>query len=322
MDRLIALRDHIHAFGLRRVKISSLLLVLLLVILLTVLIFLFFFLQGRSPGVILLPDFHPNLPEYAYSFFGQGDKLLSKPMDLALSGNRVYVTDTMNQCVKVFAHNGDYLFEFGSRGPEEGQFEYPYGLAVSDQGEIFVADSHTGKISVFNDQGSFLRYFGHEAEALTQPAEMLFHRGKLYVANLDPASVLVFDAASGEHLSTIGRPGSGEGELSYPNALTLGEDGNLYVSDTGNNRIQVFSTDGNYLKVFTDDIDNPRGLAFDSFGRLLVASKLMNEIVVLDRHGNVVDRLGSNHLNLPNGLALDGKGGVFVTDLISVVVFK
>ncbi len=322
MSQLAALRDHIHTLGMRRVKISSLLLVLLSVILLTVLIFLLFFLQGRSPGVTLLPDFQPNLPNYAYSFFGHGDKLLSKPMDLALSGNRVYVTDTMNQCVKVFAYNGDYLFEFGSQGAGEGQFEYPYGIAVSEQKEIFVADSHAGKISVFDDQGSFLRYFGLEAAALTQPAGMLFHQGKLYVANLDPASILVFDAVTGEHLSTIGRPGSGEDELAYPNALAMGRDGNLYVSDTGNNRIQVFSVDGNHVKVFFDNIDNPRGLAFDSFGRLFVASKLVNEIVVLDQQGKVVERLGSSHLNLPNGLALDGKGGVFVTDLISVVVFN
>ena len=138
MTQLIALRDHIHTLGLRRVKVSSLLLVLLSVILLTVLIFLLFFLQGRSPAVTLLPDFQPRLPAYAYSFFGQGDKLLSKPMDLALSGNRIYVTDTMNQCIKVFAHNGDYLFEFGSYGADEGQFKYPYGITVSDQGEVLL----------------------------------------------------------------------------------------------------------------------------------------------------------------------------------------
>ncbi len=319
-----AVLGNLQTFGRRRMKMAPFMMAVSGALMLTLIIFLVFFLQGRAPDFNPLPSFRPGVPEYSYSIFGPGEKMLFKPMGIAVSGNRIYVTDTMNHRVQVFAPNGDHIFDFGSYGTAPGELNFPYGIAVSNR-EIFVADSYNGDISVFDDQGNFLRFFGQRAVELNNPAGLLFHQGKLFVTNMDPGYIMIFDPATEELLEIFGGAGDAEGGLSFPNALAAGPDGNLYVSDTANHRIQIYSPQGDFVRTLVDSsgiVDSPRGLAFDNHGRLMVVNKMYSDVVILDNNGEAIGNFGNGIFNFPNGLAVDGKGGVYVTDHISVLFFQ
>ncbi|MBS4022701.1 MAG: 6-bladed beta-propeller [Dethiobacter sp.] len=306
-------------FGRRKVKVGSFSLVLALALLLNISIFMALYLVGRPPRATFLPTFGPPKLNYSFSIMGEADKMLVKPMGIRIEGNRIYVSDTLNRRIQVFNLDGGYLFDFGEDGTGPGEFQFPYGIEVAPSGEIFVSDFYNGDISVFDKNGYFLRYFALYTDMLIQPSGLLISGGKMYVTNLSPGYVLVFDLASEELLNIIGA-----GELDFPNDLTRGPDGNLYISDTGNDRIQVYTPDGDLVRTLAVDsqlVTNPRGLVFGARGELYVVSKLNNEVVILDNSGNFAGSFGDDIFNLPNGIAVDRKGRVYVTDHISVVVF-
>lgn len=88
------------------------------------------------------PDQQPGL------FFG--------PRDIAVTGDRIYVTDTGNERVQVFALDGTFITAFGGYGEGNGQFIEPTGIAVAPDGSIWVADSGNARLQQFNAEGAFI----------------------------------------------------------------------------------------------------------------------------------------------------------------------
>jgi uncharacterized protein (TIGR03663 family) len=88
------------------------------------------------------PDQQPGL------FFG--------PRDIAVTGDRIYITDTGNERVQVFAMDGTFIAAFGGFGEGEGQFVEPTGIAVAPDGTIWVADSGNARLQQFDAEGSFI----------------------------------------------------------------------------------------------------------------------------------------------------------------------
>merc|ERR1712113_1277591 len=107
--------------------------------------------------------------------------------------------------LQIFDVNGKVLTTFGSEGTEEGQFKFPRGVAVDEQGFIFVADSGNNRIQIFNPDGTFLRAFGRwgqndgefkglEGIAVNSKGNILVQTGKIIVFrsfNNNPSQCIV-----------------------------------------------------------------------------------------------------------------------------------
>lgn len=78
------------------------------------------------------------------------------PRDIAVTDDRIYVTDTGNERVQVFAIDGTFVTAFGGYGEEDGQFIEPTGIAIAPDGEIWVADSGNARLQVFDTEGLWL----------------------------------------------------------------------------------------------------------------------------------------------------------------------
>lgn len=192
--------------------------------------------------------------EHIQSIGRKGSKSgeFDRPRSLAItSEGNIVVADTGNQRVQVFTSDGEYLFTFGELGKGPGQFKGPHGLAVDHKNNIFVADLYNHRIQVFDESGNFLKSFGKE--------------GKL------------------------------EGELSEPRAIAFtpptepGEAGNLLVAEMENQRVSMFSCDGQYLLAYGQndrDVDIscfgcPSGVTVDQDGRIYVSDSKLNVIHIL-----------------------------------------
>jgi DNA-binding beta-propeller fold protein YncE len=269
-------------------------------------------------------------PSFTQSFYGDFDSPLGKPMDVVKVNNNIYVSDAKGKYIQVFDQGGTPLFKFGKAGYKEGQFNFPYGITGDSKGNIYVADLYNGNISIFDAKGKFKSYFKEkDKKVISSPGGLRIFNDKLYVADIKQNKVFIFNL-EGEKLTEIGGPGIKEGQFIAPNAVTIDKDNHIYVTDSGNNRLQVFDNKGKFIRVINGSKDgkgdtillNPRGIAVDSQGTIYIVNSLSHNIYAFDKNGKREFEIGGmgsdkDKLYLPNGLFIDDRDTLFVTDTVN-----
>ena len=159
------------------------------------------------------------------------------PRDIAVANDEIYVVDTGNERVQVFALDGTFLRSWGGYGSEPSQFIEPVGIAVDPQGQIYVADSGNARISIFSNTGVPIDQWGVDAWVGNQyfePYLAFDDAGNLYASSSATGSVEVFDP-DGIPLPAI-RTVDGEA-LEQPVGLAWSPQGELLISDKGRNAV-------------------------------------------------------------------------------------
>ncbi|MGB1251069.1 MAG: flippase activity-associated protein Agl23 [Candidatus Promineifilaceae bacterium] len=222
---------------------------------------------------------------------------------------------------------------FGESGSAEGQLLNPRNVAVADDGRVYVADTGNHRIQVFNTDGSAaftIGEFGSEPGQINEPWGLTTDANFLYVADTWNGRIQKF-TLDGDFVMTFGRfeiPAEGSlGELQFygPRSIDV-HDGQLYIMDTGNHRVQIVDTEGNYIsqvgsKGFTlGQFSEPVGLAIDDKGFIYVAEAWNRRIQQLNEQlvgffEWEVDAWEGNSLDNKPYIALDESNGrVYVTD--------
>ena len=125
----------------------------------------------------------------------------------------------------------------------------------------------------------------------------------------------------GEKIRQFGSEGKGKGQFSGPCGVALDSDGCIYVSDTGNQRIQKFTFDGQYITSVTDKnlIGGLRGLKINN-NKLYVCDEDKNRILIFDRELNYITHIGGSkgsgpgQFNWPHDIAWDSSSILYVAD--------
>jgi DNA-binding beta-propeller fold protein YncE len=181
--------------------------------------------------------------------FGQGEGL-QRPTGMAVSGDRLLVSDTMGHRVLVYRvrdRGAELLFQFGGRGDGPGLFNFPVDIAVGPDGRIYVNDSMNFRVQVFDAQGKFIRALGRAGDSTgsfqRSKGVALDSDGNLYVVDALADTVQIFDSQA-RFLLNFGRPGAASGEFWLPSGLAIDQADRVYVVDSYNRRVQTFQ----YLK--------------------------------------------------------------------------
>ena len=221
----------------------------------------------------------------------------------------VFVSDIGNSQIHVFDVERKHVRTFGQHGQGEGQLKYPQGIDVSSNGQLYVANQFNHCVSVFREDGTFIRTIGQGK--LQYPKDVLVHSsGLVYVADSGNHRIAVF-SQEGELVRTIGSRGGGKGEFEWPSGVAVSPNGHhLYVSDCDNHRVQVLTLGGQYDREFgTDQLKGPRGLTVTSDGSVLVADRGNNRIAVFCKKGELVHSIAVED---PTSLAIDSRGDLLV----------
>jgi DNA-binding beta-propeller fold protein YncE len=72
----------------------------------------------------------------------------------------VYVADNQNHRIQAFTAGGSYVTQWGAQGSGDGQFVFPFGVAVDASGNIYVADQVNNRIQIFTSSGAYLAQWG------------------------------------------------------------------------------------------------------------------------------------------------------------------
>ena len=193
---------------------------------------------------------------------------------------------------------GDYVGEFCGWGDAPGQFIWVTAIAFGPDGNLYLADENTHRISTFTAEGEFLGHwgeFGSGCGQMNRPSGMAFAPdGTLVIADSLNHRIQRF-TMDGSPLDAWGMHGKGPGQFDMPWGVAVDSGGTVYVSDWRNNRVQKFEADGRFLAEFDGDstedgFSRPNGLAVD--GDLIYVCDWWNDRVqVLDADGLVIDTL-------------------------------
>ena len=152
----------------------------------------------------------------------------------------VYVTDTGNKRVLGYSPEGKQKAVWGKDGSKPGEFIEPVGIAVDANGIVYVADTGNHRVQVFDGTGAFKEewpVFGWE-EFYTEPYLAVLG-DDVYVTDSNNQRFARYTKK--EFNGTWGKSGSGSGDFNRPIGIALDGQGNVYVSDTMNHRIQKFA---------------------------------------------------------------------------------
>jgi RHS repeat-associated protein len=171
--------------------------------------------------------------------FGTGDGQVRMPTDLALDAEgNLWVADYESTRVQKFNDKGEF-----AKSISLGHLGKPWGIDVAPNGDIWVAEPWFYRVSVYNQQGERRFRFGSQGSGHGQfglPADVeVDAAGNAWVGDDVNDRVQVFNEA-GEYLSQFGESGSGEGQLEagWWLRVALGEDGDIWLTDAGNHRVQ------------------------------------------------------------------------------------
>ncbi len=231
---------------------------------------------------------------WSWGHHGSGLGQYRNPTDVAVYRNpigviNVVVVDTGNARITVLTDLGAFLEKFGRPGAGPGEYSSPWGVAVDRSGTVFVADSGNHRVQKTNAW----------TDAMTE--------------------------LSGNFLGQLGRAGKAGGELDFPTDVALDAEGNLYVVDSGNARVQKLTQNGKLLAMWGEpgtgpgQLDEPLGIALGPDGHVWVTDTKNNRVQRFDAAGRFVAQWGEpgdgpGQFFGPAGIAVDAKGLVYVVD--------
>jgi len=220
-------------------------------------------------------------PEISYDSV---PNFLKLPTGLYL-GEGIGVASNSKGDVFVYTRSGEAsrLFEFDPKGTflrEIGKglygFQMAHAVRVDPQDNIWVTDKGSDMVIKFNPEGHVVMVFGRKQEASDEGTEALKHpkpplppvdgmfrqvtdvtwdaAGNSYISDGYINSRVAKVDPNGKWLKSWGEPGDGPGQLNTPHSIAADAQGNIYVADRGNRRIQVFDSDGTLLRQIHIDV--------------------------------------------------------------------
>jgi DNA-binding beta-propeller fold protein YncE len=177
------------------------------------------------------------------------------------------------------------------------------GLAVDDDDRLFVTDVKLHHVLVFNAQHEQEASFG--ADQLLAPAGVAIDTSNrfVYVVDTQADQVVVFDADKYTLLRRMGTGGkkhslTSPGDFALPTHVAVDKEGNVYVTDTLNNRVEIFDADGGFINEFGKAGDGPgrfarpKGIAIDGDGHIWVTDEIQSRVQVFDKEGRLLLYMG------------------------------
>ena len=184
--------------------------------------------------------------------------------------------------------------------PEMPGFRKPLGITIDSNGKSYVVDQDNHTITVWDQNGTFLRRFGTHGSGdgqLSNPADIEVTQNEIYVVEKGNHRVQVFDK-NGTYLRKWGSYGTGQGELRTPLSITLGFNGSavdeVFVADWDNHGVQVYDENGTFKRFIggngsaNNQFNFASGVAIGPDGLLYAASRNHNKIKVFETNGTYV----------------------------------
>ena len=269
------------------------------------------------------------------------------------SRDNVYLMTRMDARVIVYDQDGKFLRSWG----ENIFTPRTHGIAIGPDDMVYTVDDGDHTVRKFTPEGKQLMMIGSPGKAsdtgydgktiasikrggppFNRPTDVAVSpNGDLYVCDgYGNARVHRF-AADGTLIRSWGEPGTGPAQFNLPHGIGISPDGRVFVTDRENDRIQIYTLDGQIMDIWTH-VQRPTDIAFDRDGRVYVSElwwrpgqisftngkinyDLPGGVRVLDLQGNLLlhwcsaDREAPGNFVAPHTLCVDSRGDLYVGEV-------
>ena len=297
----------------------------------------------QVPGVLSGPDPKQmeTAPDLGYRPVEHGLKL---PEGMRMGAPSSVAFDARGHLI-VFNRGPQPLMEFDAQGVfvrafGEGRYTRPHGMRIDPDGNIWTTDVNGHTVTKMSPSGEVLLTLGTRGQSgtwdeaagtrlLFEPADLAFGAGgDVFVVQghgRGDGRVLRFDR-TGKLLKSWGGKGAAEGQFDQPHSILVDRQGQVYVADRENRRVQIFDVDGRFIKAWKF-AGLPCGLLIAPDGQMYLASGFSGQILRLNADGKAVAAMGQpgkalGEFGEAHYLAIAPSGDIYVADTINAVLHK
>ncbi len=258
---------------------------------------------------------------------GVGVGEFNKPRSIAVDHeNNIYVVD-MTGRVQKFNTDGQFVLQWQMPQTDLGK---PKGMGCDKDGNVIVIEPHYQRINIFSTAGKLISQWGEHG---TNAGQLIMPRAVAINSHGDfliPEYTVVdrvqeFSAKEKKLLMLLGHSGIEKGEFNRPEGVGVDAADRLYVADSCNHRIQVFSPDGKWLRSFgkagdgVGEMSYPYDVRVDKAGLEFVCEFENSRIQIFDANGHSLEIIGGpgaaiGRFSNPYAMALDSLGNLYVAD--------
>ena len=185
--------------------------------------------------------------------------------------------------------------------------QIPFGIAINSRREMIVTEIAGDQVSIFDIRKKRIKSFGScgdGSEQMIRPTGVAIDvLDNIYVSSENKLQKFT---SSGGLMNYVGQKGSEEGEFRRPHGVTV-YNNQVYVCDTGNNRIEMFHLDLKFIRSFCssdkETLNAPYDIKFDTAGYMYIVEHKMR-VQVLDSSGNFIRVFGEGQGSSPSGLCI------------------
>ena len=258
--------------------------------------------------------------------------------DVAVDADdRVYVFNRSDHPMMVFERDGTFVTSWG-----EDIFTRAHGLTIGPDGLLYCVDDDGHSVRRCTTDGELKTTYGipgqpaplHSGQPFNRPTKVAFdpQDGDLFISDGYANAAVHKYSVSGEHLFSWGDYGTDPGQFNLPHSVCTDKEGNVYVADRENHRVQIFDAKGTYLDQW-NNLHRPCGLHVA--GDLVYIGQIVTELTVNadypnlgccvsvhDLSGRRLARLGKSRPGegpgqfiAPHGLAVDSHNDIYVGEV-------
>ncbi len=206
--------------------------------------------------------------------------------------------------IQMVTKDHDFLGQIGTYGAGLGGMMWPTSVALDSDENLYLSDEYFNKVTKFDREGNPISEWGRKGSGegeFNQPSGLLVRGEVMYVVDSRNNRVQMY-TLDGDFIGQWGSGGEGNGEFNLPWGICDDTEGNIYIADWRNDRVQKFDPQGNHISTIAGGVDSvldrPADVAVDSSGSLFVADWGSQRLVVLDQMGNVLEtKRGEADLN-------------------------
>ena len=238
------------------------------------------------------------------------------------SKDNVYVFNRWLHPMIIFDRDGNFLKSWG-----EGMFNTPHGSCIESDRYIYLADSGNHTVRKFTLDGELVMTLGTEdaprdGKPFDRPTGVSVSSvGEIFVSDGYGNRMVHKFSPEGELLLSWGESGEGPGQFALPHGIFAHRNGNIYVADRENHRIQIFDHNGTFINQWMTNFNMPCTLFVDSDDNVYIP-ELRHQMSILDMDGKLITRWGGNESHdpglfvAPHTAWTDSHGDLYVGEVL------
>jgi DNA-binding beta-propeller fold protein YncE len=190
------------------------------------------------------------------------------------SKDRVYFYQRKDPPILVFDRDGNFLTGWG-----DGRLRDAHGIYAGADDHLYVCNRDEHEVLKVTPEGKIVLTLGHRGRPALQapfnhPADVaVAPNGEIYIADGYGNSAIHRFSAEGKHLESWGAPGAGRGQFTTPHGIWVDSRERVLVADRENNRVQLFSPEGDFYGEWTD-LYHPMDIYVDGTGTVYVTDQI------------------------------------------------